>query len=344
MGIEQYFRGLDHSELEPPGNILVVDDSIQVRRLLVRVLTAAGHGVQEAAGGRTALEMISIAAPDLVISDVRMDDVDGLELCRRIKANPMTRFVPVVLITAAGERAARMAGLNSGADDFLAKPIDLVELTARVRSLVRIKRATDELDSAESVIISLAFAVEARDPYTAGHSQRIAAYAVLLGERLGFPRRELLALRRGGYVHDIGKIATPDDILLKRGPLIAQEFTRLKQHTVIGEWLCGSMRSLELVRPIVRSHHERLDGSGYPDGLIGDEIPRLAHVVAVVDEYDAVTSERPYRQARTHEEGLRELEADVERGRLAADVVQAFASFSPRRLREAVETIQRLAY
>jgi putative two-component system response regulator len=269
---------------------------------------------------------------------VHMGSLDGFGLCRALKNSPSTRFVPVVLITGARERDDTVQGAEAGADDFLTKPIDLQELTARVRSLVRMKYAVDELDSAESVIISLALAVEARDAYTAGHSHRLAGYSVLLGTQVGLSPRELLALRRGGYVHDIGKIAMPDSILLKAGSLTDREFDVLKQHTVIGEQLCGPLRSLELVRPIVRHHHERLDGSGYPDGLCGDAIPLLAQVLSVVDQYDAITSSRPYRPAMTHEFALRELNADVERGKLAAPLVRAFSSLTPAQLRDAATT------
>src|SRR5690606_37002025 len=213
--------------------------------------------------------------------------LDGFAACRVLKNDARTRLTPVVLMTGAAEREDRMQAIECGADDFLAKPIDFTELKARVRSLVRLKRYTDELDSAESVILSLARTVEARDPLTEGHCERIDSYAVGLGRRLGLATEDLAALHRGGFLHDIGKIAVPDAVLFKPGPLTPEELAIMRMHPVVGDQLCGNLRSLARVRPIVRHHHERLDGSGYPDGLRGDRIPLLAQIVSVVDVFDA---------------------------------------------------------
>src|SRR5688572_28899620 len=210
--------------------------------------------------------MVASAHPDLVLMDVLMPKLSGYEVCERIKRNPATRLTPVVLITALHERQHRIQGINAGADDFLTKPVDAHELKARARSLVRLKRYTDDLDSAESVIMSLALIVEARDAYTDGHCDRLSAYAVGVGRRIGLPEGDLAALRRGGLMHDVGKIGIPDAVLLKPSRLTPQEFEIVKQHTIIGERLCAGMRSLAPVRTIIRQHHERLDGSGYPDG------------------------------------------------------------------------------
>jgi len=183
-----------------------------------------------------------------------------------------------------------------------------------VRSLLRLKRYTDELDSAEAVIFSLALTIEARDPATDGHCQRLADYAPRVGRALGLDEDDLWALSRGGYLHDIGKIAVPDAVLLKRGPLTPAEFDQMKAHTIIGDRLCGELRSLRRVRPIVRHHHERCDGSGYPDGLRGDDIPLLAQIMGLVDVYDALTTARPYKPAFTKEEALAEIDNEVGRG------------------------------
>ena len=216
-----------------------------------------------------------------------------------MKKNDATRLTPVVLITALNEREGKIRWINSGADDFLTKPIDAHELKARVRSLVRLKRYTDDLDSAESVILSLALTIEARDTYTEGHCQRLAGYATALGARLNLNDEDMAALHRGGFLHDIGKVGISDAVLLKPARLSEREYEDVKRHTVIGDRLCGELRSLRQVRPIVRHHHERLDGSGYPDGLSGDAIPLLAQIMGVVDVYDAVTTARPYKPARS---------------------------------------------
>jgi putative two-component system response regulator len=304
--------------------VLVVDDDEQNRRYLERLLTKQGHQVHTASEGSSALNFIKSTPADLILLDVQMPGLNGFEVCGLIKEHTATRLTPVVLITGLSDRDSRIRGIEAGADDFIHKPIDSGELTARVRSLVRLKRYTDDLESAESVITSLALTVEARDAYTEGHCQRLAVYATLVGRRLGLSEVELQSLHRGGYLHDLGKIAIPDAVLSKPGALTPAEYTIMKQHTVIGDSLCGNLRSLAPVRPIIRHHHERLDGSGYPDGLRGDQIPLLAQIIGVVDTYDAITTKRPYREARSTDEAIAELRADVNRGTLSRDLVQAF--------------------
>lgn len=303
--------------------VLVVDDEEASRELLQRCLVREGYQVKGAVDGESALAAVRECRPDVVLLDVVLPDLDGFAVCRSIKADPATRLTPVVMLTAL-ETSARLQAIVAGADDFVSKPFDATELSARVASLVRIKRYTDELDSAESVILSLALTVEARDPYTANHCQRLAAYSVALGRRLQLKPDELSALRRGGYLHDVGKIAVPDAVLLKAGPLTRDEYELLKRHTIVGEQLCGDLRSLRAVRPIIRHHHERLDGSGYPDGLAGNDIPVTAHIVAIADTYDAITTGRPYRPASPARHALDELQRDVRRGRLRGDFVAAF--------------------
>lgn len=262
--------------------VLAVDDQSECCRLLVKLLTPEFH-VDVAGDGESALTAINLAPPDIVLLDVGLPGMNGIEVCRALKRAGPTRLIPVVLLTGMGGREHRLAGIDAGADDFLEKPFDAEQLKARVRSLTRLKRFTDELESAESVILSLALTVEARDPYTEGHCERLASYAVALGSALGLSPDDLGALNRGGYLHDVGKIGIPDALLLKDDQLTAWEYEQVKQHPVIGERLLGDMRSLAPVRPIVRHHHERLDGSGYPDGLRGAEVPLLAHVVSIVD-------------------------------------------------------------
>jgi putative two-component system response regulator len=306
------------------GTVLVVDDLDANLRALEAVLLDEGYRVLLARNADEALELIDEHPPDIVVSDIRMPGRDGFDLCRALKSSPSTWLIPVILLTGATEPQDRIRAIESGANDFLAKPIDQSELRARVRSLMHVKHVTDELDSAEAVLRSLALMIEVRDAYTEGHCQRLATYATELGTMVGLSDDDLADLARGGYFHDIGKIALPDAILLKPGALTAEEFELVKEHPVVGDRLCGDLRTLSRVRGIVRHHHERRDGSGYPDGLRGDDIPLLAQIIGVVDVYDAMTTSRPYRSARSAEAALTELALEVKRGWRRADLVEAF--------------------
>lgn len=303
-----------------------MDDYDANLHALEAVLSGEGYHVLLARNADEAFEMVRREPPDVVVSDIRMPGRDGFEVCRTLKAAPATWLIPVVLLTGATEPQDRIRAIEAGANDFLTKPIDQSELKARVRSLMQIKHVTDELDSAEAVLRSLALMIEVRDAYTEGHCQRLSHYATELGGLLGLPDDDLDVLGRGGYFHDIGKIALPDSILLKPDRLTAEEFERVKEHPVVGDRLCGDLRALHRVRSIVRHHHERLDGSGYPDGLVGDGIPLLAQIIGVVDVYDAMTTNRPYRSARTSDEALDELAREVKRGWRRADLVEAFTA------------------
>ena len=308
-----------------PGRILVVDDLESNRQLLHTILTSYGYEVVVAGDGEEAMAIVHRDPPDLVLSDVRMPNCDGFDLCRAMNSEGSTRLIPIVLMTGAAEAADRLTAIEVGAHDFVAKPIDQPELKARMRSLMQLKRFTDDLDSAEAVLRSLALMIESRDAYTEGHCARLAGYATDLGSILGLSEDDLVTLGRGGYFHDIGKIALPDSVLLKPGPLVPEEFELVKQHPIVGDRLCGDLRSLHRVRMIVRHHHERLDGSGYPDGLRGDEIPLVAQIIGLVDVFDALTTTRPYRPALTSEAALAELDKEVARGWRRADLVEAFA-------------------
>ncbi len=314
--------------LQSAGKVLVVDDEAANVRLLKTLLTHDGYSVVTASDGEEALAMVASVHPDLVVMDVLMPKLSGYEVCERIKGNPATRLTPVVLITALDSREDRIRGINAGADEFLTKPVDPHELQARARSLVRLKRYTDELDSAESVIMSLALVIEARDAYTDGHCHRLAAYATALGRALQLSDEDLGALFRGGYLHDLGKVGIPDEILLKTGRLSEMEYRQIQQHPIIGDRLCGEMRSLRQVRPIVRHHHERLDGSGYPDGLLGDAIPLLAQIMGIVDVYDAITTIRPYKKAATADHAYNELLQEVKQGWRRKDLVDTFIALN----------------
>jgi putative two-component system response regulator len=307
------------------GRILIVDDEPQNREVLGRQMVRLGYTVLTAHDGESALECVWRDHPDLVLLDVNMPGMDGFEVCALIKADPATRLVPVVLVTTLSESEDRIRGIEAGADDFITKPPVLAELEARVRSLTRLKRYTDELDSAESVILSLGLTIEARDPYTNGHCQRLATYSSLLGDRFGLNTEQLVALNRGAFLHDVGKIAVPDAVLLKPGRLTDEERSVMQQHTVVGDKLCSELRLLEQVRPIVRHHHERPDGSGYPDHLEGEAIPLLARILSVVDVYDALTTARPYKAELTSERAVSTLREEAARGWLFESIVEEFA-------------------
>jgi putative two-component system response regulator len=285
--------------MESCGKVLVVDDYAPNANGMRDLLSASGYSVRVANNGADALRLVSEEAPDLVLVDVVMPGMSGVELCRELKTRGGTRLTPVVLVTASQDRGHRLAGLEAGADDFLGKPVDVQELRTRVRSLLRVKQLTDDLESTEAIMTMLGHIVEARDPYTEGHCQRLAEYATALGAVLHLDESDLDTLNRGAVLHDVGKIALPDSVLLKPGRLDPDELALMREHPVVGDNLCRTVRSLERVRPIVRSHHERQDGRGYPDRLSGDEIPLLAQIVAVVDVFDALTTNRPYRGAMT---------------------------------------------
>jgi len=296
------------------GKVLVVDDDPASRELLQEFLAAEGLEVATASDGRSSLEAFRRLEPDLVLLDVNMPLVDGFEVCRRLKGNPGTRLIPVVLVTALTATEDRVRGIKAGADGFLTKPFDHSELLAHVRSLLSLKAHTDELERAESVLFALARTIEGKDPCTEGHCERLADYSVQLGERIGMAEDQLIALRRAGVVHDIGKVAVPDAILLKPGRLTPEEFRVVKDHPVVGERICAPLKSFRSLLPIIRHHHEKLDGSGYPDGLKGEKIPLAARVLQIVDVYDALTTQRPYKRALSRGETLEIMEDEVKKG------------------------------
>ena len=306
------------------GKVLVVDDYEPNLRGLGQLLERAHYTVLTATNGRDALEIVKRERPDLVLLDVLMPGISGLDVCAELKRNADTRLTPVVLISGAQERETRLAGLDAGADDFLNKPVDPEELHTRVRSLLRLKRLTDDLESAESLFLTLGRIIEARDPCTEGHCERLTDYATTLGRHLALDQADLDALYRGAFLHDVGKIAIPDRVLLKKGRLTRKEYELMKRHASVGDDLCRTVRSFEVVRPIVRHHHERLDGRGYPDGLAGDRIPLLAQIVSIVDVFDALTTDRPYRKALPTATAYQMMTDDARGGWCREDLLEAF--------------------
>ena len=304
--------------------LLLVDDEASSRLALATLLRREGFDVHESANGDEAMAQCATFRPDLILLDVVMPGMSGLEVCRRIKATPETRLTPVVLITGLTQSEDRIKGINAGADDFLTKPIDMAELLARSRSLLRLKQYTDELENAESVLFALAHSIEARDPYTRGHCERLSEMSARMGQKLGLPEEQITALRRAGIVHDIGKVVVPDAILLKPDPLSPEDMEIMRKHPVVGEHICRPMRTFRLVLPIIRHHHERHDGSGYPDGLRGAEIPVTAAILQLVDVFDALTTDRPYRAASTPLEALEIMEDESKRGWWDMNLLKAF--------------------
>ncbi len=304
--------------------VLVVEDNKAVRSTLARLLRAEGFEVIAEADGHGALEAVRLLRPGVVLLDVGLPDVSGFDVCRQLKADPETRLIPVVLLTGLADSDSRVRGLECGADDFITKRPQRSELLARVRSLLRMKHYTDELVRIESVLLSLARSIEGKDANTEGHCERLSAGATKLGRRLGLSGDEITALDRAGTVHDIGKIAVPDAILLKEGPLTAEEWKVMRKHPVTGEQICAPIHSFKLVLPVIRHHHERYDGSGYPDGLAANEIHLSARVLKVVDVYDALTTMRPYKPAFSSEEALKTLHAEAAMGWWDRDVVGEF--------------------
>jgi len=296
-----------------PATILVADDMEHNRKILAAMLSSVGYQVVLAADGDEALKLLETGTIDIALLDVMMPGRTGMSVCREIKSKLETRLLRVLLLTGLNSTEDRVQGIESGADDFLTKPIRKEELMARVRSLLRLRQFTDELEHVELVLISLALSLEAKYPYMEGHYERVAKYSVALGRRLGVTDDQLVALRRSSYVYDLGKIGIPDHISQKAGPLGEDEWVLMKRYPEIGERICKPLRSFGSVLPIIRHHHEKLDGSGYPDGLKSGAIPLTAQVVTTVDIYDALTTDRPYRQAVSPEKAFG-IMAEAKRG------------------------------
>ena len=287
--------------------VLVVDDQAASRELLEAHLGALGHDVRHARDGVEALELVGQEEPDLILLDIDMPRMDGITLCRALKGDPLRRLIPVVLITALGDRDTRLRGLEAGADDFMSKPFDRQELLVRTKVLLRDRQLNKRLDASDSVILALARVIEARDLYTVHHAERVGLIARAMGKARSLSDDAQVILYRGGVLHDVGKAVIPAEILLKRGPLAPEEEAIMHKHAVYGERICAPLRSVSEYLPVIRHHHERWDGQGYPDHLTGKDIPLPARMAAVADAWDAMTSDRPYRGALAREEALRHL-------------------------------------
>ncbi len=299
---------------DSPQTILVLETVEVNRRLLRGLLKSESCRILEAASEDAAFRELGRSKVDLIILDLATPDVDGLRFCRHIKSGRATRFVPILTLTSVQGTENEIAGINSGADEFLVKPLQPAIVRARIRAMLRHKSAIDSLEEAESILFALAQAVEARDKYTRGHCSRLATLSVAMGTALGLSRPQLVALHRGGFLHDIGKICVPDAVLFKPGPLDHEEWAIMRMHTTKGEEICRPARSLSAVLPIIRNHHEKWDGSGYPDGLRREAIPLLARIMQVADIFDALVTDRPYKPALAASEAVEVLEAEARKG------------------------------
>jgi putative two-component system response regulator len=289
--------GLIKEDRKP--SVLVVDDIEANLELMEAVFLRAGYAVYMALGGEAALDLCNRYAVDIAIVDVMMPGINGFELCKKLKGLTDRYFFPVILVTALNDRKSRITGIECGADDFISKPFDVSELLTKVGSLLKLKTLHEELDHSENIIFSLIAAMESRDYYTKGHSTRVGELAKEFGAFLGFSEKDLGLLRKAGLLHDIGKISISEKILGKPDKLSEDEKKIIKKHPVIGESICRPLLSMQSVLPAIRSHHERWDGSGFPDALAGEGIPLIARILAILDSFDAMVSVRPYRDTWT---------------------------------------------
>ena len=305
--------------------ILIVDALEINRRVFKAMLKTEEYRILEARRPAEAMDILEKDSVDLVVVDLVMPGMSGPDFCRALKADRRTHLIPILMTTGVQGAENEITGIDSGADDFLLKPLKPALVRTRFRRMLRNKALTDSLDEAETILFALAKSVEARDNYTGLHCERLAAYSIRLGQALGVSKADQLALYRGGYLHDIGKVSIPDAILFKRGMLSNEEWLIMRQHTLRGEEICRPMKSLAPVLPIIRSHHERWNGSGYPDGLRGEEIPLLARILQVADIYDALTTARSYKPAFSHQHALDIMLEEASRGWRDPELIPLFA-------------------
>jgi len=304
--------------------VLVVDDNPQVCKLLRILLSREGYQIRVAEDGRAALAEVKQQLPDLILLDLDLPYIDGYEICRRLKQDPATQFIPIVILTGQTGFENKLHAWEYGADEFLSKPFHAAEVLTRCRSLLRIKRLIEERDSAEAVVFALARTVEAKSPYTHGHSERVMSYAMLLADALGIGPDERDVLHKGSLLHDIGKISVPDAILNKPGELDPEEMEVIREHPVQGVRIAEPLVAMRASLPLIRWHHERMDGRGYPDGLPAGDLSSLVRILSVADVFDALASERPYRKGLSVPRCLEIMDRDAANGGLDPAYVQVF--------------------
>jgi putative two-component system response regulator len=306
--------------------ILIAEDNHFYRLALKSILAEWGYEVMEASHGAAAWHILQAPdAPKMAILDWMMPQLSGLEVCRRARALQQPEPPYIIMLTCLEGKENIVAALDAGADDFIQKPFDREQLRARLQ----VGRRIVGLQTSQTVVFTFARAVEAKSPYTHGHAERVTAYALQLARRCGVSEPERETLRRGALLHDIGKISIPDTLLDKPGRLTAEEYDLIKKHPVYGVDIVKPLQSLQDTLPLIRWHHERLDGKGYPDGLGGSDIPRLVRILSVADVYDALASERPYRAAMAHTKSLELMRQDAAGGGLDPELVELFVALPP---------------
>ncbi len=310
----------DSSALAPP-LVLVADSEDTYKGIAKVVLEREGYRVVTCSGGREALDELQKKHVDLIILDYGIGDLHVGDVIQQVRLSPRTSRIPVLVVSIVKKTDAHVEALDMGADDFLTKPFESKVLLAHARSLVRIKRLNDETENFENVLAMMSSAVEAKDPYTRGHSERVSMLGWLLAREMGMDEKTQLLIKRAGLIHDIGKLVVDLSFINKPGKLDDEEWRIMQAHPEAGARICAPLRSALPLLPLVRYHHEKLNGQGYPDGLVEDQIPLPVRIISVADVYDALTTDRPYRKAMTHERAMSILEEEVERGCWDPEVV-----------------------
>lgn len=304
--------------------ILIVDDIEAHAELMEAFLITEGYKVQATTDIQEAIRLTENLSPDLAILDVMMPGINGYDLCKKLKSIAAKRFFPIILLTGLDQLEDKITGIEAGADDFFSKPFNKIEFTTKIRSLLKLKKLQDDLDHSEDIILTLAVAIEAKDPYTKGHSERVSNLSKKLAKFIGLSEGESITIKKAATLHDIGKIGLREDILHKKEPLHENELELLMRHPVIGENICNPLHSLKQILPGIRYHHERWDGKGYPDKLKGEEIPIIARIISVIDSFDAIVSERPYRRSHNTNEALNLMNTEKSSGQWDPWLIERF--------------------
>lgn len=305
--------------------ILIVDDLEDHLNLMEAILMKEGYRIQTTMHVEEAIQITKDISPDLAILDVMMPVMNGFELCKKLKVMSKKKFFPIILVTSLNQLEDKITGLEVGADDFFSKPFNSIELTTKIRSLIKLRKLQDELENSENIILTLAIAIEAKDPYTKGHSERVGSFSSEFARFIGLSEKDVINVKKGGILHDIGKIGLNETILHKKAPLSEEEIEVIRKHPVVGMEIVKPLQSLQQILPIIRHHHERWDGNGFPDELKGEQIPITARIVNIVDTFDAMVSIRPYRAVLfTITEVLRIMRAERFSGQWDPNLVERF--------------------